>query len=273
MENLSKFGEFFEMYGWPGILAIAVLGALWFILQKMLKKSTHETAETLSRGLSDIAANLNNQNDYLIQVFTELSIKQQEKIFELFSQSLCQHDKQQKTRHVESVNQRFKVTYSIMDKLNDMLNYHKSDRAVIIEFHNSKENMNGLSFVWYDVQYEAHKRNIIPIGTKCKEIQVSNLYNVITDLFNSDGIITYTADDIKERGIHNVLYNDIEKDAKGIVYAGIYNDKNDLIGLVVLEYIKSELPTTIDEDELTAQISYVSTLLNFEHYDEVVIEH
>lgn len=267
MEQVNKIAEIFQQYGWPGILAIALVISLWFILQKLLKKSSEDTSNTLSKGLKDIVTNINNQNEYLIQIVTEQSAKQQEKMFELLSQTLIKHDEDKAEKHNESMNHRMKVSDTVMNKLYEILNYHNAQRTVIIEFHNSKENFNGLSFVWYDVQYEAHHRRIIPIASRCKDIQLSKLYMIIDDIYNATGPVIYTKSDFEERGIYNLLYNDIEKDINGLIYQGIYSDNNELIGLICLEYIKTELPINIDKNELNAQTAEISALLRFNHLD------
>ena len=269
MENVNKVAEIFEQYGWPGILAIGVLFALWFILQKMLKKNSEDNIKALTAGLKEIAQNMSNQNDFLIHQMTDISVRKHDQIVDLLSKTLVDHDRKLANRHTESVNQRFTVTPKILTKLDSILNYHNAQRAVIIEFHNSKENLNGLSFVWYDVQYERHTRNIVPIKNKCKELQVSGLFDIITEIFSNDGLAIYNKEYIKLNGINSVLYNEIEKELNGIVYEGIYNDNNDLIGLLVLEYIKNEMPENLDIDELAEQASAISTLLNFNHFDEV----
>lgn len=267
MENVNKIAEIFEQYGWPGILAIVLVISLWFILQKLIKKSSEDTTKTLSKGLNDIAMNINNQNEYLIQTITEQSAKQQEKMFELLSQSLIKHDEEKAEKHSESMNHRMRVSDTVMNKLYEILNYHNAQRTVIIEFHNSKENFNGLSFVWYDVQYEAHQRKIVPIASRCKDIQLSKLYKIIDDIYSTDGAVIYTKEDFEKQGIYNLLYNDIEKEVNGLIYQGIYSDDNELIGLICLEYIKNEIPECIDEDELNTQTAAISALLKFNHLD------
>ena len=94
-------------------------------------------------------------------------------------------------------------------------------------------------------------------------------YDIITEIFSNDGLAIYNKEYIKENGINSVLYNEVEKELNGIVYEGIYNDNNDLIGLLVLEYIKNEMPENLDIDELAEQASAISTLLNFNNFDEV----
>lgn len=263
MEHVNKIAEIFEQYGWPGILAIGVLLALWFILQKMLKKSSEDNIKVLTEGLKNIAANINSQNEYLVQTITEQSTKQQEKVFELLSQSLSAHDKEKETKHIESVERRIQISDSIMNKLYEILHYHKAQRAVVIEFHNSKENLNGLSFVWYDVQYEAHQRKIIPIGTSCKDMQLSKLYRIIDDIYKEcDGTVIYSKEMMESEGIYNLLYNDVEKSINGLVYQGIYNNNNNLIGLVCLEYLgTNKIPEELDVDELDIQVAQISSLL------------
>lgn len=260
--NIDKISTIFEQYGWPGILAIGLVLIIWYIIQKQLKKSSDASNKTLATGLKDIATTIHSQNDYLIQTFTQQSIKQQEKIFELLKESLSNHDKVNEERHSKSINQRFKITYAVMDKLTDLMNYHNAQRVTVIEFHNSKENFNGLSFIWYDIQYEVHQKNITPIASKCKEMQVSNIYHIINDLYDKDGIVIYHDKHIEDE---MNIYSDFEDntDVKAIIYSGIYNENNDLIGLVCIEYIKYDMPEDLDKEDLWERTSAISTLLNF----------
>ena len=267
MEGVTTLANIFQEYGWPGLLAISLLIALWFILQRLLKKNSEDNTKALTEGLKAIATNINAQNEYLVQTITDQNVKQQEKMFELLSQSLIKHDKDKEFKHNESVNHRMKVSDQVMYKLYEILNFHKAQRAVVIEFHNSKENLNGLSFVWYDVQYEAHNRKTLPIASRCRDLQLSKLYKVIEDIYQTDGVVKYDQESFKEYGLYNLLYNDIEKEINYLIYLGIYNDSNDLIGLVCLEYLKDELPDEFDEKELNTQVGAISTLLKFNHLD------
>lgn len=249
------------MYGWPGLIGIGVIAILWYLIQKQMKKTTEINTEILTSGISNIMENIKDQNNYLVKAFAEQNRKQQDKILELLSQSLNRHDAERAEKHNRSIDQRFKISYAVMDRLTHLMNYHNAERVSIIEFHNSKENLNGLSFVWYDVQYEVHQKNVIPIAGKCKDMQVSRIYNLIDDIFNKGGICIYNDNQVNP----NIMYHDPEvgNKVKAVVYSGIYNKQNDLIGLIALEFIKDYIDEDFDTGYLANKTSEISTLLDF----------
>ena len=122
------------------------------------------------------------------------------------------------------------------------MNLYNCQRTLVIEFHNSKENLNGLSFLWYDIQYEKQQRGINSISNKVKNLQLSNLLPIINRVNNAPGnIIVIDSEEIEK--IYNestVLYNQLKEiNVEHIIYSGIYSSDNKLIGLVALEYQKN----------------------------------
>ena len=145
------------------------------------------------------------------------------------------------------------------------MNLYNCQRASVIEFHNSKENLNGLSFLWYDIQYEKQQRGINSLSNKAKNLQLSNLLPIINRVNNAPGnIIIIDSEEIEK--IYNestVLYNQLKEiNVEHIIYSGIYSSDNKLIGLVALEYQKNhpyhdDIINLLDIKGRTAKIAHL----------------
>lgn len=262
--DISTIYEILEKYGVIGVLLVAALGGLWYLIRKQIEESGQNTTKILTDGINDIGATITEQNRFLITSIAEQSKANNDRMFKMIEKMVSRQAEEKDAKHAESINLRFKVTPQIISKLHDMMNYHNAQRSVIIEFHNSKENLNGLSFVWYDVQYETHQKTVIPICHNCKDLQVSNLYSVIGDILETGHPAIYKNEDITPDKIYHSNYEEID-DINCLVYSGIYNASNDLIGLIALEYIKDSYPEEFEIEDIIERSSAISTLLEFHH--------
>lgn len=271
MEMLDNILEFFNNYGWPGILAIIlILVIYWIITQK--DKSTKDTITT---GFDKLATSISNQNEHLIDSITRSNEKTQEELFNLVKATLSERDDAIKSNHDKSLDRRFMISEEIGNILWDIMNLYNCQRVIVIEFHNSKENLNGLSFLWYDVQYEKQQRDVVSISSKARNLQASNILPIINRVNSTPGnIVILNTDDIEK--IYNestVLYSQFkELNIEHIIYSGIYSSDNKLIGLIALEYQKNypyheDIINLLDIKERTAKIAQ---LLQFSKNNNVV---
>lgn len=263
--NISDILEFIGQYGWPGVLGvILVLGAWWFVT-KYEKKTTSK----IDNGFDKLATTLANQNDHLITVFSEASTHHQEELVSIIKTALCSHESDKISKHEESIDRRLNVSDGINDILWDLMNVYNAQRAVVIEFHNSKENLNGLSFIWYDVQYEKQQKGINAISTQAKNIQASNILPIIKRVGKEkSNTILLNKEDIEN--LYNestVLYSHLkELKIDHVIYSGLYSDDNRLIGLVALEYHEGYPfhEDLINLFDIKAKTSKISQLLQFD---------
>ena len=271
MEMLNNILEFFNNYGWPGIVAIVlILVIYWLITQK--DKSTKETITT---GFDKLATSISNQNEHLIDSITRSNEKTQAELFNLVKTTLSERDSVIKSNHDKSLDRRFMISEEIGNILWDTMNLYNCQRAIVIEFHNSKENLNGLSFLWYDVQYEKQQRDVISISNKARNLQASNIVPIINKVNSTPGnIIVLNSDDIEKiYDESTVLYSQYkELNVEHIIYSGIYSSDNKLIGLIALEYQKNhpyheDIINLLDIKERTAKIAQ---LLQFSKNNNVV---
>ena len=195
MEMLNNILEFFNNYGWPGIVAIVlILVIYWIIIQK--DKSTKDTITT---GFDKLATSISNQNEHLIDSITRSNEKTQAELFNLVKTTLSERDNEIKSNHDKSLDRRFMISEEIGNILWDTMNLYNCQRAIVIEFHNSKENLNGLSFLWYDVQYEKQQRDVTSISNKARNLQASNIVPIINKVNSTPGnIIVLNSDDIEK---------------------------------------------------------------------------
>lgn len=259
MEMLDNIFQFFNSYGWPGIVSVVlVLVIYWFITKK-----DKSTKDTIINGFDKLANSISDQNEHLINSIACSNEKTQAELFNLIKTTLSDRDNNIKSYHNESLNRRFVVSEEINNILWETMNLYNCQRVLVIEFHNSKENLNGLSFLWYDVQYEKHQRNVHSISNKIRNLQASNIVPIINKVNGMPGnIIVLNQDEIEK--LYNestVLYSQYkELNIEHIIYSGIYSPDNKLIGLVALEYQKNypyheDLINLLDIKEKTAKIA------------------
>lgn len=259
MEMLNNILEFLNKYGWPGIVAIVLILVIYWIITKKDKA----TKATIINGFDKLATSISNQNENLIDCITRSNEKTQAELFNLVKTTLSERDNTIKYNHERSLDRRFIISEEIGNILWDTMNLYNCQRAIVIELHNSKENLNGLSFLWYDVQYEKQQRDVLSLSSKARNLQASNIMPIINRVNNTPGnIIILNSDDIEK--IYNestVLYSQFkEVNIEHIIFSGIYSSDNKLIGLVALEFQKNhpyyeDIINLLDIKERTAKIS------------------
>lgn len=235
---LSNILEFLNNFGWPGVVVIVFVSIIYLIILKNNKS----TQDSITTGFDKLATSISNQNENLINSITNSNEKTQEELFNLVKTTLSERDSTIKSNHEKSLDRRFSVSEEINNILWDAMNLYNCQRALVIEFHNSKENLNGLSFLWYDVQYEKQQRGTASISSKARNLQASNIVPIINRVNNTPGnIVLLNSDDIEKiYDESTVLYSHLkELNVEHIIYSGIYSSDNKLIGLVALEYQKN----------------------------------
>ena len=273
MEMLDNIFQFFNSYGWPGIISVVlVLVIYWFITKK-----DKSTKDTIINGFDKLANSISDQNEHLINSIACSNEKTQAELFNLIKTTLSDRDNNIKSYHDKSLNRRFIVSEEINNILWETMNLYNCQRVLVIEFHNSKENLNGLSFLWYDVQYEKHQRNVHSISNKIRNLQASNIVPIINKVNDAPGnIIVLNQDEIEK--LYNestVLYSQYkELNIEHIIYSGIYSPDNKLIGLVALEYQKNypyheDLINLLDIKEKTAKIAQLLQFSKTNTFDDV----
>lgn len=248
--------------GWPGLVGVVIVGAIYVLINKSINSSVDKTADKMTGIISD-------QNTILVKSIIDMSKQNQSELMGLLTKTLNNHDKVKEEEHVASIQHRLDISETIQKHLYDLMMLYRARRCALLEFHNSKENLNGLSFLWYDAHYEVKQRNVIPISGKCKDMQISNLMPIIKDVTNNDGIVYYDEEDLRRLEKYSgILYDQLVKELKvnNIVFAGLYDKNNNIIGLVFLEYndgLYKYDEDIINFDDIKHHASTLSQLLEF----------
>ena len=74
---------------------------------------------------------------------------------------------------------RLQISEDIQQSIHDLLYKYNCDRVFILEFHNNKQNLSGLSFMWYDMQYEQVARGINSLETLYRDLSLSKVLPLI----------------------------------------------------------------------------------------------
>lgn len=258
--TLDLLIKFINQYGWPGIVALIVIMAIYWFVSKKEKKSL----SAIEQGFTNMSDAMTKQNEKLINAITASNEHTQERLFTLINKTIA--DKEE--THKYSLSRRAQISEEVDDILFDILSMSHAQRVIMIEFHNSKENLDGLAFMWYDVQHEKQMKGIDSISSKARNLQATNLRPIIKRVNSSKSHIIR----LDEKAIENiysestVLYSDLKEkeiDVSNIIYAGIYNnDTNNMTGLVAIEYQKGYAyhDDFIDDFTLKEQCTLIENL-------------
>ena len=225
----------FEQYGWPGLVGCALVFAIIYFINKKEKS----TGDYINKGFEKMTDTLTSQNNKLIEMTIENNSKMADKMADIVCKAMADKKTQDNIDHGELMQLRIDNSEKINSILRDILQQYNAQRVLVFEFHNSKENFNGLPFAWYDVQYEKQVREIPCISQKARSLQLDNLLPIIKKVNKADGnIVLYRREDIEDiYDESTVLYSQLkEVNAENIIYCGLYNKDNRIVGMVVLEY-------------------------------------
>lgn len=257
MDLVQSLVDFFNNYGWPGMLFIITLGLIVLII-KYLNKKADKREQDLANQLVSANEQLANQ---LVSTFTKIeedrtnhSREIEHQLIETIKTTITGHYKSEQQNHLDSEEHRINMTRDISQKLFDMLRQFNAQRASIMELHNGGVNLNGLSFIRYDITYEKQDRGVKPIMQSMQGVQTSVMQVVFDDIMKSEhNVVIYNKEDVDnlwDRGatsLHSSLTS--IRNVEYIVYSGIFNDDNLLYGLLALEYQIGE--NTFHEDIVT----------------------
>lgn len=255
MEILFDIAENYGIWGVAGLIFCMIM----FLLTKWLSK---KLSDDMSTGLEKIGEKLtdqmSNQNDQLVNTI----IDQQEKLID----HILNKESDIETNHNNMLAERINLTEDINTSLRDIMHIHNSQRAFIIEFHNSYKNLSGIPFAKYSCTYEWFAKGLEPLATKIIGLPFSMMSKIVSDILQEkDTLKVYT--DLEKIEEENPSLFSILKDdrTKAIVYSGMYDKNNILIGLLVLEYQVPLEEGHLNLDQLKVQTAELTSILNIRY--------
>lgn len=265
IEGLSNI---LAQFGWSGlVLFLMVCGAVYLVIY-MIQRNADKTSNSINEGLSKMTNSISNQNEKMMSALIDLNNKNNEMLSKLIYSTLEKRDKDREDEHNASIQKRINVSKIIQNKVHDLRNKCCADRAFILEFHNSKQNMSGLSFLWYDMVYEEVSKGKPVINYEYKDQDISSLLPLIEDINENGGYKIYYTGDLenmyeKSSVMHYRLR--VERQLDEAIMVGLYSEKNTLLGILILEYENGLIPVeTIDLEDIISQAAAIATLLDYD---------
>ena len=222
----------------------------------------------MNSGFTSLTNTITSQNEYLVKAITTSNEKTQDRLFNLINKTIASQDEIKAGIHNYSIGKRLTVSEEVDEVLFELLNMTHAQRTVLIEFHNSKENLDGLAFLWYDIQHEKQQKGIDSISAKARNLAATNIRPIIKKVNNSKTHIVYlNPEDIEE--LYNestVLYSYFKEiNVNHAIYCGIYNyDTNELRGLVAIEFQEGHpyIEELVNEFDIKEKCSVIEHLYN-----------
>lgn len=233
LENILRI---FTTYGYPGIVVIILLGVLVYFFKRQEKG----LGGSIDKMADKMSASITQQNYALITSLKESQTKLLDNQMNMFNYLIESNKEREKFLHDNGLNLRKDMLIKVNGILKRISEDADCSRAALIEFHNSKENLNRLPFLWYDIQGEYFKKGKTPIMSKVKDLQAFNLMYVVERVNHAPKhYAILTKDILEDLSVEApTLYHQLveELKAKLMIYVGLYNSDNLLVGLLSLEY-------------------------------------
>ncbi len=259
----------FEKYGWWGLIAIVLCTIICMFIKWLgtkiinnMRDGFDNVGHTIEKQLIEQQNTITNQLAKQQNDMADTLIKQQKQLVEY----IINKDKTTIKTHNDMLNKRIEFAEDINIMLKDIMQIHKSQRAFIIEFHNSYENLSGIPFAKYSCTYEWFEKGLTPLSTKCLALPFSQMSRIVKEMINSENQqIIYT--DMHQMELDNPSLFASVKDpkTKAIVYTGMFDRHNQLIGCLVLEYQIPLSKGNLNLSQLKLQTSEITSILNIKY--------
>ena len=257
----------FQNYGWPGVIAVVFIIILTHFINSGQKKSDKK----MSEGFEKLSDSMIQQNNKLIDAITTSITKNnqmtQDQLFNIINRSIKYEDNRKREQHDDKFNYRINISNNITSILKEINDTCHAARTIIVEFHNSNENLVGLPFAKYDATFEWLNRDVSTISSKLKDMQIQIISPIIPLLKDAhNNIIHFDENDINNVIYHksSVLYSQLKEiNINDIIYSGIYDNNNKLIGLICIEFTNKHpyIDNNVDYESINTLTEKISLLI------------
>ena len=240
----------FDKYGWPGLIAIVIITAIFIFLKyfKKNEKQTQDTINNMGTTLSDkIAEKMTEQNEKIVELISEqnstLVSTLQDTNAKLIEHILNVRDK----KHAESLEYRKDISGQMIEIMKELRAETKATRVAILEFHNTNINLSGLGFLSYDMKYERQELGVPTINHLINNREISQLNWVSNQIANAGDkdkhvFILNLATEEEKKVLYDeapVLYDDLvnKLNVLQVSFVGLYDYTTlKMLGLLLIEY-------------------------------------
>jgi small-conductance mechanosensitive channel len=250
--------DFADNYGILGVVGLIVCMGL-FLLAKWL---SNKLSDDLKSGMEKVGEKLTDQLSIQHNKLINTIVDQQERLVN----HLLSKQSDATENHSNMLSERINLTEEINNELKDIMNIHNSQRAFIIEFHNSYKNLSGVPFAKYSCTFEWFEKGLQPLTTKLNALPFSMLSRVVADILNEpSGMKIYTDMEKMENENPSLFAACKDNKTKAIVYSSMYDRNNILIGLLILEYQVPLSEAHLNLDQLKVQTAELTSILNIRY--------
>lgn len=258
-----------EKYGLWGVCTLIVY--MGFVL--LFKWLSNKLSENVASGLEKVGEKLTDQMSHQNKDLTNALAEQQSQLTNTIVEQqnklldhLINKDSYDTSNHNKMLNKRIELAEEINNALRDIMNIHNAQRAFIIEFHNSYENLSGVPFAKYSCTYEWFEKGLMPLANKIMGLPFAQLAKIINDIINSDNQQkVYTDLETMERENPSLFAFLKDDRTKAIVYDAMYDRHNQLIGCLVLEYQIPLEEGHLNLEQLKVQTAELTSILNIRY--------
>jgi len=249
--DLTSLFEMISKHGWWSIIIALGIGLIYISVKLVASKITSgvkDGMEDITTKLTDTVTyqlnEMSSSNSSQIEMLSNNIAKQNTDLIKAISSQnerllsyIMNKDIVNADIHDAQVEKRIEIAESIIDKLKEIMNKSRAQRAFIIEFHNSYKNLAGSPFAKYTCTFEWFDKGLEEISSKCSALPYSSMAKIVGD--------------VKRTGKHQKLYTDIKKMEEqnpqlfsllkderttAIFYNTLYNDNNKMMGMLILEW-------------------------------------
>jgi hypothetical protein len=249
--DLSTLFEIIGKYGWWSLLIAACMGLIYICVKLVANKITDgvkggmdDIANKLTGTVSNQLQEMSSTNSSQLEMLSQNIAKQNNELVKAISNQnekllsyIMNYGKAAQDIHDKYVEERMNIAETINNKLKEIMYTAHSQRAFIIEFHNSYKNLAGSPFAKYTCTYEWFDKGLEQISTKIVALPYSTMAKIVGD--------------VRRTGKHQIIYTDmikmeeenpqlfsLLKDTRtlAVYYRMLYDEHNKMMGMLVLEW-------------------------------------
>ena len=250
-----------SQYGWVGIFGLIAVISIAIGAKYLAKKMSKDVNNGIDKIAQTVTSTITTQNKELIS-----SVKStNEKLINYIIEARNKEDK-----YDVKLKSRLSITETVKQKLKEILLYHHADRILLLEFHNSNHNIEGVPFIKYSCTFEWLKQGNLSIINKYQNLPFSNISSVIKSLVESNHHQIIYSSIAELENVNPTLYYLLKKDnINSVIYNAMYDNDNHIMGLTALQFKTEIVPDSIETEILEKQVAALTPLLNIRHENSV----
>lgn len=255
--NIESIIEFIARYGWSSVFIAASLAIIYLTVRYASYKMTKSMSTDIKDLSKEFADRLSEQNNTIIHEIHE----QNDKLITYITNK----DNNNVETHSHMLEERMKCSEEINQKLKEIALETGSIHTFILEFHNSYQNLSGTPFAKYSCTYEYAGRDIPRYANVVCGYPFSIISGIVKDILKSkDKQMTYSD---KEEIISMPMMFDkyMKEHIEGLIFNAMYDNHNNMIGLLVMEFYDDIDEDDINYEELKLVTAQITSILNLRY--------